>query len=191
MIREGPFILPAFRRICEQLPYREKSLFFSELFLFLRACDQRRVDVIIESGVKHGGSTHVLAAAFWGRLISIDRAFLPSFLETRPRDVQFVTGDATREVPRILGALEEGQRVGVLIDGPKGATARALKDACLAHACVRVVGIHDLAPGHGEQLHSHDATFRQYFGRDLDRLLPAAATAKYPYGPGLAVWSRG
>lgn len=189
MIREGPFILPVFRKVCEQIPYRHKSIFFSELFLFLRACDHRRVDLIVESGVKHGGSTQVLATAFGGRLMSIDRAFLPSFLKTCPRGVQLIEGDATREIPRILGTLD-GHRVGVLIDGPKGDRALALKDTCLQHACVEVVGIHDLPPGHGEQLHSHDTTFRQYFGRELDALLPAAVTAKYPYGPGLAVWRR-
>jgi hypothetical protein len=188
MIRE-PFILPTFRRLCEQLVYRPKSVFFSELFLFLRACDRHHVDVVIESGVKHGGSTCVLAAAFWGRLLSIDRAFLPEFLASCPSHVQLIAGDSTREIPCILGSLQ-GQRVAVLIDGPKGAAALALKDACLQHRCVRVVGIHDCAAGQGEQLHSHDATFREYFGRELDRLLPADVTAKYPSGPGLAVWTR-
>lgn len=189
MIREGPFILPAFRRICEEIPYRQKGIFFSELFLFLRACDRRHVDVVIESGVKYGSSTHVLATAFWGRLMSIDRAFLPAFMRDCPAGVQLIEGDAVQEIPRILGSLE-GQRVGVLIDGPKGAAALALKDASLQHACVQVVGVHDLLPGHGERLHSHDTTFREYFGRQLDALLPAAVTAKYPHGPGLAVWSR-
>jgi hypothetical protein len=189
MMSREPFILPTFRRICERIPYRQKSIFFSELFLFLRACDQRRVEVIIESGVKHGGSTSVLAAAFWGRLLSIDRAFLPSFVRTCPPGVQLIEGDATREIPRLLGNLE-GLRVGVLIDGPKGAAAQALKDVCLQHACVEVVGVHDVARGQGERRHSHEATFREYFGRELDGLLPAASVKKYPSGPGLALWSR-
>src|SRR5687767_3534845 len=96
-----PFILPTFRRLCEPIRYRPKGMFFSELFLFLRACDQRRVEVILESGVKHGNSTHVLAAAFWGRLVSIDRAFLSSFVVSAPPDVEMVKGDATREIPRL------------------------------------------------------------------------------------------
>lgn len=188
MSRE-PFIMPTFRRLCEQLPYRHKGMFFSELFLFLRACDQRRVEVILESGVKHGSSTQVLAAAFWGRVISIDRAFLPSFLAAAPAGVELVHGDATVEIPRLLTSLT-GQRVGVLIDGPKGAAALALKDVCLQAPHVEVVGIHDLPRGRGERLHSHDVTFRQYFGRELDRLIPAAVAAKYPYGPGLGLWGR-
>jgi len=185
----APFILPTFRRLCEQIPYRHKGMFFSELFLFLRACDRRRVEVILESGVKHGQSTHVLAAAFWGRVISIDRTFLPSFLATAPPGVQFVDGDATREIPRLLGFFETA-RVGVLIDGPKGAAALALKDACLRMPCVEVVGVHDVPRGHNERLHSHDPTFREYFGRELDSLIPAAVAAKYPYGPGLGLWGR-
>ncbi len=184
-----PFILPTFRHLCEQLPYRPKGMFFSELFLFLRACDERRVDVVIESGVKHGNSTHVLAAAFWGRIVSIDRDFLPTFVATCPSRVEMVRGDATREIPRLLEPLA-GQRVAVLIDGPKGWAASALKDVCLQTAAVEVVGIHDQPRGRGEWRHSHDPTFRQYFGRELDRLLPPAVTAKYPYGPGLGLWRR-
>lgn len=190
MIRE-PFILPTFRRLCAPIPYRPKGMFFSELFLFLRACDQRRVEVILESGVKHGSSTHVLAAAFWGRLMSIDRAFLPSFVKDAPPGVALVEGDATWEIPRMLSNIcPTGQRVGVLIDGPKGAAALALKDACLRMSCVEVVGIHDVPLGQGERQHSHDATFREYFGRELDRLIPAAVAAKYPNGPGLGLWGR-
>lgn len=190
MTPRPPFILPAFRRLCEPIAYRPKGMFFSELFLFLRECDRRRVDVVIESGVKHGQSTHVLAAAFWGRVMSIDRAFLPSFLATAPPG-QYVEGDATVEIPRILSNIcPTGRRVGVLIDGPKGAAALALKDVCLRMPCVEVVGIHDLPPGHGERLHSHEATFREYFGRELDQLIPAAVAVKYPYGPGLGLWGR-
>lgn len=189
MIRE-PFILPTFRARCATMPYRPKGMFFSELFLFLRACDRRRVEVILESGVKHGQSTHVLAVAFWGRVLSIDQAFLPSFLATAPAG-QFVEGDATVEIPRILDNIcPTGQRVGVLIDGPKGAAALALKDACLRMPCVEVVGVHDVAVGQGERQHSHDATFREYFARELDALIPAAVAAKYPNGPGLGLWGR-
>lgn len=189
MSRE-PFILPRFRRLCATIPYRPKGMFFSELFLFLRECDRRRVDVILESGVKHGQSTHVLAAAFWGRVMAIDRVFLPSFVESAPPGVKLIQGDARCEIPRLLEALgEAGARVGVLIDGPKGAAALALKDVCLRFPQVEVVGIHD-CERRGEYLHSHDPTFREYFGRELDALLPSEMVAKYPNGPGLGIWRR-
>lgn len=182
-------VLPSFRAACEALGYRPKSVFFSELFLFLRECDDRRIDVVIESGVKFGGSTQVLAATFWGRVISIDRSFLPEFRRAAPLGVRLVQGEAAHEIPRLLQALN-GQRVAVLIDGPKGERALALKDQCLQVECVQLVAVHDVAAGLGELRHSTESTFRRYYGRALDQLLPADMQTKYPFGPGLGLWGR-
>ena len=181
-----PVLLPVFRAVCERTPYQPKGIFFSELFLFLRACDAAFVDQVIESGVKHGMSTRVLAAVYGGHVISIDQRFPRAF--QAPAGVRLVRGDARVELPRLLAAARG--RVAVLIDGPKGRKALVLKDACLAYPGVHLVGIHDLPRGYGEQAHSHDPTFRTYYGRDLDRLMPAAMTAKYPDGPGLGIWKR-
>ena len=180
-------ILPTFRAICARTPYRPKGIFYSEAFLFLKECDRRFVKQIIESGVKHGCSTALLAAAFEGPMISIDQTFSTRFAASA--GVRLVRGDACVELPRLLSA-RTGQRVGVLIDGPKGAKALALKDVCLTFPCVQVVGIHDLPRGRGETRHSHDWTFRDYYGRELDALMPAAMMTKYPYGPGLGIWER-
>lgn len=184
-----PLILPAFRAICTHIPYAPKGMFFSELFLFLRECERRDVTTIIESGVKFGGSTRVLAATFTGRVISVDQKFRAEFLAHPPAGVQLLEGDARHEIPRLLDGLST-QRVGVLIDGPKGMTALSLKDRCLTYSCVQLVGIHDLPASHGETKHSQDETFREYFGRELDALLPVEMRKKYPKGPGLGIWGR-
>lgn len=187
--------LPDFRTICTAVGYRPKGIFFSELFLFLRACQQAFVDIIIESGVKNGTSTDVLAAAFPGPMISIDLV-PPTRWGVTPGNTllvghrAFITGDAAVLIPEQLDKLGGATKVAVLIDGPKGDRARALRDVCLARPNVRLVAIHDEPLGGGETRHSHDATFREYYGQGLDELVPAEWRKKYPKGPGLAIWSR-
>lgn len=174
--------LAAFTRLCADYPYVQKGMFYSELFLFLEACWQAHVSRLIESGVKFGFSTRLLRAAFSGSMISIDREPCPT-----PQGVTFVRGDAALMLPGIVAG-RPFLCSGILIDGPKGDTALALKDACLRHRAVRVVAIHDLPRGHGETCHSHDPTYRHVAGRELDALIAHAYAAKYPNGPGLAVW---
>jgi hypothetical protein len=187
----NPFTLPAFRAICETVPYRPKSIFYAELYLFLRECSRRFVEVVIETGVKHGGSTALLADAFDGPVFSIDQRFLASFLAQAPSRVRLVEGDARVEVPRLLAGELADRRIGILIDGPKGEAALRLQAVCWARPCVQVVAIHDLPMGHGEHQHSHDETFQTYYAPAFGHLVPPAMAAKYPHGPGLALWSRG
>lgn len=168
------------------VPYVPKGMFYSELYLFLTLCRREGVDLVLESGVKHGVSTRILAAvlATWpAQLIAVDRAF---FIEP-PCGTEFLSGDACHLLPW-TAACHPDRRIGVLIDGPKGATALALRDACLTYPNVRVVGIHDVAPGHGETQHSRDTTYRADIGQWLDRRVTPAYATKYPEGPGLGLW---
>lgn len=178
--------LASFLMIAQRIPYIKKGIFYSELYLFLAVCREMGVRAILESGVRDGMSTHVLSAAFHGFIYSVDREFhIPA-----PGNVKFVRGDALDVIPSLLER-HANSRVGILIDGPKGITALALKDACLTMPCTKVVAVHDVAPGHGERLHSFDAAYRQKVGQRLDALIPAEWTAKYPDGPGLGIWVQG
>lgn len=159
--------------------YTPKGIFFSEVFLFLRACVAAGVSRVIESGVKHGTSTRLIAASFAGSLVSIDRHF---FIEP-PDGVTFIEGDSQALLPRLL---VRSVTTGVLIDGPKGPAALALKDVCL-NAGAAVVAVHDVAPGHGEHWHSQDAACRAVAAM-LDAPIPVRVRLKYPIGPGLAIW---
>lgn len=178
--------IDAFRRACHATPYVAKGMFYSEVFLFLQICREQNVDLIIESGVRSGVSTRVLAATSVVPIISIDRGFT---IEPQP-GVTFVEGDALEVVPRLI-VEHPHAAIGLLLDGPKGSLARTLKDVCLVSPAVRVVAIHDEAPGAGEFIHSHDPEFRQRYGASLDALLASHPYAgKYPDGPGIAVWGR-
>jgi predicted O-methyltransferase YrrM len=177
-----------FARICSELPYRRKGMFYSEVFLFLQRCAAHRVDLIIESGVKFGMSTALLAAAWPGELLSIDKD--SASLEP-VEGVQFFHGDSREVIPAILKE-SRGRRAALLIDGPKGATALRLKTDAMRSDEVRLVGIHDVVRRgvSGETCHSHDTEFRRCFGRRLDDMIRHAYKEKYPDGPGLAIWEK-
>lgn len=176
--------LADFRLVCAAHPYVAKGIFYSELFLFLETCARRGVQRVIESGVKHGFSTRMLHAAFPGPLISVDQVACVT-----PPGVHFVKGNALAVVPLIAERMSD-RRLGILIDGPKGDAALALKDACALIPSVHVVAVHDAQRGGGETFHSQDPAFRKFAGCELDALITHAYAAKYPVGPGLAVWVR-
>lgn len=179
-----------FAEICLSLPYRDKGMFYSEVYLFLLACSAHGVDLIIESGVKNGMSTRLLASAWPGELVSIDKD-LRSLGSLEPlQGVRLLHGDARKEIPALL-SVSRGRRAGVLIDGPKGSAALALKDAIWEAPEVRVAAIHDLPLGaSGSSRHSHEAEFRRQVGASLDGLINHHYRDKYPFGPGLALWEK-
>ncbi len=162
-------------------------MFYSEVFLFLQACARHEVDTIIESGVKFGMSTALIRAGFSGQMISIEKD-AAVLMEPAVKGVRFIHGDSRKEVPPLLNR-RPSRRVGLLIDGPKGAAALALKRDAMRFANVAVVGVHDIARGAADvSCHSHDEAFRQAFGRRLDALIQHEYVRKYPDGPGLAIW---
>ena len=176
-----------FADVCRSVPYRHKGMFYSEVFLFLEACANHGVNLIIESGVKNGMSTRLIASAWPGELISVDKAAVPPDAVI---GVDFIHGDSRIMVPAILSE-SHGRRVGVLIDGPKGEAALALKDQIWAEAEVRLVAIHDLPPEvHGCSRHSRWPAFRRHIGMQLDALIRHDYRDKYPDGSGLVIWEK-
>lgn len=175
-----------FADICRAVPYRHKGMFYSEVYLFLEACANHGVNLIIESGVKNGMSTRMISSAWPGELISIDRAKVPP---EAIRGVDFMHGDSRELIPAII-AESRGRRIGVLIDGPKGAAALALKDSIWQEPEIQLVAIHDLPVAPGCSRHSHNPDFRRSVGLQLDGIMKHEYRAKYPDGPGLAIWEK-
>jgi hypothetical protein len=171
-------------RRASTVPYVRKGMFYSEVFLFLRACQRFGVDFIVESGVRDGMSTALLSACFDGEIVSIDREATLS----RWDRVRVIRGDALLIVPSIV-AESQGRRMGILLDGPKGPVACGLKTDCLHAPHVCVVALHDQPRGHGEQWHSHDPLLQQLTA-GLDTLVTEDYRQKYPLGPGLAGWEQ-
>lgn len=175
-----------FDAVAQAHPYRVKGIFYSEMFLFVRTCLQAGVTLVIESGVRHGMSTAILAAVKRWPVISIDRSE-SALAGTPPDGVTFVHGEAQTVLPDLLSR-SGATRIGVLIDGPKGDEARTLKDMCLIYPAVKVVAIHNPERGFGETMHTHDPEWAQ--ARVLDRFVPAEVRDLYPNGPGLSLWAR-
>lgn len=187
-IQGGAVTLEDFDVLAQAHPYRVKGIFYSEMFLFVRACLQAGVTLVIESGVLHGMSTAILAAVKLWPVISIDRSE-SALAGAPPEGVRFVRGEAETALPWLLAvnsSIYSKNRIGVLIDGPKGDSARALKDYCLTFPAVKVVAIHNPERGFGEGLHSHDSQWADT--RVLDRFVPAEFRDRYPDGPGLVLW---
>lgn len=177
-----------FSEVCRSLPYRDKGMFYSEVFFFLQACADHGIDMIVESGVKNGMSTRLIASAWPGEIISIDK---DSGALEPVEGVQFLHGDSRRLIPLVLEQ-SAGRKVAVLIDGPKGAAALALKDAIWAKPEVLLVAIHDLPLGSAPDASRHSQTpeYRVRTGLKLDAIMKHHYRDKYPGGPGLAIWEK-
>lgn len=170
-----------FEQVCASTPYRVKGTFYSEIYRFLQACHDHKVTMVFESGVKNGMSTRLLASQFFGAMVSIER----SPIDLDVPGVQLVTGDSTILLSKMVARVSPQERVGVLIDGPKGRAALKLKDACLK-AGARVVAVHDQPAGAGESRHSH--ALYDHASSLLDRFILDRYLQKYPKGPGMAIW---
>lgn len=169
--------------------YRPKGMFPSEVLTFLAACVTQSAMFAVESGVLNGFSS-VMLRKIHGDVVSFEKnpteAVLAEFGES------LIVGDSMETIPEWLEQNTDKGPFGVLIDGPKGLKAIQLKDDIMAKfPAVKVVGIHDLLPNQGESLHTQNMPD----GLDLlskidDRFVPAEWRAKYPNGPGLALWLR-
>lgn len=186
----------------KNLPRQPKAIFPSEMFLFYYEANRIGADHIIESGIGYGGSTDYLDELFpQAYITSVDRGKLESVRERHPR-VKFVQGQGELCVPH-EATCSPGERIAILIDGPKGMQAIWLMTRLLRNERVRMVAIHDLQsdvqapfylerPGLRDQLvrklrlahiNSHDPTFRELAG-----YLDEGINKKYPDGPGLSVY---
>lgn len=177
-----------FLDVCEQIPYEKKGIFYSELWAFTRFCQDFGIQTIIESGTYHGFATRILLKAFNGPIVSIDRNEV-AFSSSRFTNLLLLIGESEELIPIVVEKAKD-KRIGILIDGPKGPPALALKDQCFKFPNVVLVAIHDLLPGNGESFHTHNSIYRQSFGGRLDRMIKDDYAKKYPNGPGLAIWTR-
>ena len=131
------------------------AMFPSELLWLERMIRRANVEVVIECGRQDGVSTWTLATLLRDagtRILSIDFDDDKRQLEAvRSRvaglDVECVSGDIHREVPRLLAELA-GRRVAVVQDGPKGWEGLATLLAAGFEANVSLIAQHNLHIGH-------------------------------------------
>lgn len=165
--------LEDFLKLTDDLVYKPKAIFPSELFLFYCKAKEANVDRIFESGVAFGGSTEYLDRLFPDvRVTSIDKG------KWKPKK-DIVQGDGLILLPRFVSK-SKNKRIAILIDGPKGKPAINLAKKLLQFKKVCFVAIHDPIKG---KIDSHDILFREQFSF-LDEKV-GTAIHKYPKGPGL------
>lgn len=176
-------MIEEFKRLTAGLRYRPKAVFPSEMFMFYSTAKAFKVDQIIESGIGNGGSTAYLAKLFPDLpIISIDK----DVSGAAGLAVTTIKGNAVYMLPDIV-ARSNAQRIGALIDGPKGKLAIRLAKRLLNDPKVQFVAVHDLAfEGKQHLIDSHDPEFRKRYGF-LDSSV-GAARKKHPNGPGLSIF---
>ncbi|MEX0717774.1 MAG: glycosyltransferase [Planctomycetaceae bacterium] len=139
--------------------YRESGVLPSEMLLFAGLCAEQHVTRLFESGRKQGYSTRVLAAVDPTRPVtSIERepiADIDRELGTRHANLTLLVGDSDTLLPEAVNAAAQaGERVAVLLDGPKGERALRLLEPLLPRLVF--AAIHDAsrdrrAPGGGTE----------------------------------------
>lgn len=174
-----------FTALTAGIAYQERGIFFSELYLFALCCAAEEVDEVIESGVRNGVSTRVLHALYPDHVTSVEvRA------HRVPNDLKHpvLIGDGRTLLPALVSRIHE-RLIGVLLDGPKGPKAQPLREQLLEDPSVRVVAVHDVPKGQGEDYHSLDPHFRETIGARLDGRIPHTIRQQHQAGaPGLGVW---
>lgn len=136
------------KRLAGDVPVYGSGILPSEALLICGIGVAQGVDVFVESGRKQGYSTSVLCSHvphFWRQVYSVESH--PNKQTDRRLTAQYpslvmLTGDGRELVPRVVKVLaDNGRRVGVLLDGPKGAKAWGVVDEIADSVCF--VGVHD------------------------------------------------
>lgn len=189
--------LELFRNATEGLGHHHKSMFPSEIFLFYFECVKADVDLIVEFGTGVGTSSQYLKKALPRvPIISVDRSLSQTEIARAiTHDVDYRTGEAKDLIPFIIEKSDKN-RIGVLIDGPKGIEAAKLacwllenprrKDHCQK---VAIVAVHDLdaeCPG-AYVIHSRTDGLRSLI-HTLDDVVDKKTRLKHPSGPGLTLF---
>ena len=129
-------------------PYISKGIWLSEGFSVCSVASYYDINHIIESGVSEGRSTEIFAK-YGCKLTSIERACkiheVERFDRARKRlsnyDINFICGDSVKIIPDIIN--KSTDKLGIVIDGPKGIKACDLARDCVRSKNVAFVAIHD------------------------------------------------
>ncbi len=137
----------------EEIPWFPSGIFPGEMAAFLGLCEHYQVETIIESGRKHGYSTHLLGEfTRWApcEAYSIDleedvaTAAACRRRLSRYEGLELLAGDAFDLLPRV--ARRATGRIALLIDGPKKHDANRLSATAAALFDVVLVAHHNAGP---------------------------------------------
>ena len=189
-----------FKDIVEKVPYQKKGIWYIEAFLFCSICDILKVDAIIESGVAYGCSTEIFANYFDFEIIAIDSDQYNIFNDTHSRlkkynNLHLYQGDSFDMIPKVIDENLDAS-VGVFIDGPKGSSARKLRDDLLTYKNILCFGFHDYSGTNKTNIgtfensfvtHDLDFIYNKFSELNNKVIETVPKNAKRPKGPGVCV----
>jgi len=137
--------------------FPRNSIFFSEGFAFCVFSKMYSCDVIIESGVRYGGSTRMILNYFDNDVTihsndlliqhkeDVENTIENISLEYPSRSWSFHPGKGEEVVYDLAKSYQgTGKRIAIMIDGPKYKSAVDLSRVCLQLDEVKFVSIHDM-----------------------------------------------
>lgn len=118
-----------------------RGIFLSEGFMFCAIADNCNVQLIIESGTKHGGSSTIFRK-YGFEVITIDRNKNLNIVHLLEIGIISVIGNS-RIVLIKLVEFCTSLNVGILIDGPKDCVAIEMAEKIFKKDNVKMLAIHD------------------------------------------------
>ncbi len=132
--------------------YLPNGIFMSEMFMILSLVVSLKIDLVVESGRGSGFSTEILCKylnPYGVKIISIerDRSEFQNEVSRRLQkftNLELLFGDSIKILPKIIKRHSQ-QKIGILIDGPKGYNAvKTLKKLIIKNEKIIVGIIHDM-----------------------------------------------
>ena len=152
-------IVDKFIKKNNELTYFAQGIFFSEGFAFVNFCKIFDCDVVIESGLRFGGSTRMFLNYFDDEIEIntndlMDLQFAGQIQNTIDdikknypnRNWNFYPGDGEKVVIDLIKKYE-GKKIAILLDGPKYELALKIQEKCFEFDNVKFVAIHDMGQG--------------------------------------------
>ena len=191
--------------------WRRKGMFPSEVLAFCVLAKHLELSHIYESGMAMGYSTESLATLLKLPITSFDlagyglwRHWLTRFRLSRFNNLEIYQGNSKRMLPSMLEKSKDGDRIGLIIDGPKGLAAVELADNLARRfSQIKLIGIHDIGQGRDSEFRrlyqglgwqgfaTDDQWFRKHVGELDERIIIKSgfeeAIKKYPRGPGIGL----
>lgn len=185
--------------------YVSRSIFFSEGFMLYALTRHFDLDVIIESGIRHGGSTEIWANCFpdrkviamdWGKCwppqdgVGTSKMVEEAMERLKHhKNLEFMIGDSREIIPKLIEKYKD-KKVGIFIDGPKGQVALEMCGEFIQKDNVYFTAMHDEATDNTDYVFSsrNNTEFMDKVGF-LNETHPQIQ--KYPNGPGLIALTSG
>ena len=176
--------------------YPDNSIFFSEALAIYTLAKDKEIDILIESGVRRGGSTSI-----WGRVFPDLKVYaidcliegleprlkwegLQSVIKPLYPQIEFIEGDGYEEIPKLIESNSD-KKIGIFVDGPKHPGGLMLAESCFDdYENVLFSSLHDYV--HPTYFTTHDSEFREIVGT-IDSDMKHPACERYPKGPGLTI----